>query len=157
MKHTKRIKEIFHSLTVLFFLRVIIGVVFIVASVNKIIEPEYFKAIITEYKILPDIFVPLFTVILPWIELLCGMMLILNIHTQSNALIILGILCMFTIGVSINLYQGIIHDCGCFDLFGKEDISLIVIIRDLIFILLTFPILLYSKNNFLNPTKVHRF
>jgi len=149
MKVTKKIKKILSNPILLFFLRVIMGVVFIIASVNKIIEPEYFKAVIAEYKILPDIFVPLFAIILPWIELLCGIMLILDIYTQSNALIMLGILCIFIIGMSINLYQGIIHDCGCFDLFGKEDISVFTLLRDLIFILLTLPILLYSKNNFL--------
>ncbi|MFH1823866.1 MAG: MauE/DoxX family redox-associated membrane protein [Candidatus Firestonebacteria bacterium] len=146
MKHTKRIKKVLSNPMILFFLRLIIGIIFIFASITKIIEPEYFKAVIAEYKILPDVFVPLFAVILPWIELLCGMMLILNIFTRSNALIIIGILCVFTIGMSVNLYQGIIHDCGCFDLLRKEDISLIVIIRDLIFILLTLPILLYAKN-----------
>jgi uncharacterized membrane protein YphA (DoxX/SURF4 family) len=149
MKVAKKIKKILSNPILLFFLRVIMGVVFIIASVNKIIEPEYFKAVIAEYKILPDIFVPLFAIILPWIELLCGIMLILDIYTQSNALIMLGILCIFIIGMSINLYQGIIHDCGCFDLFGKEDISVFTLLRDLIFILLTLPILLYSKNNFL--------
>ena len=131
----------------LFVLRLIIGLIFIIASADKIMEPLKFKAILYEYNILPEIFVPLFTVIFPWIELLCGLMLILNIYAQSNALICMGSLFMFTIAISLNLYDGIIHECGCFNLLGiNEDISLVTILRDVIFILFTIPVLFYSNN-----------
>lgn len=135
---------------VLFVLRLILGLIFVIASADKIVEPLHFKAVLQEYNILPQMFVPLFAVIFPWIELLCGLMLILDVYAQSNALVCIGSLFMFTIAISLNLYNGIIHDCGCFDLLGiKEEISLIVVFRDIIFILLAIPVLLYSNNRLL--------
>lgn len=150
MKFAKRMKIILSHPLNLFILRIIIGSAFILASYTKILDVQHFKAVVTEYQILPDSLVPLTAVVLPWLEFICGVMLILNIHTQSNALIVITILFIFIYGLTNNLYRGLVHDCGCFDFltqwFGiKEEISFSQIIRDLILMLLTLPLLFYNK------------
>ncbi|MCL5037771.1 MAG: DoxX family membrane protein [Chloroflexi bacterium] len=148
------IKKFISAPLTLAVLRIVLGVIFVFASYSKIMNPIHFKAVVAEYQILPDSIVPLVAIILPWVEFLCGSMLILNIYTQSNALIVLVVLCAFTFGIVNNFMRGLIHDCGCFEFLGgwfgiKEDISFVQIIRDLIFILLVLPILFYGSNVFL--------
>ncbi len=134
-------------------LRFIVGILFILAAYPKIINPIHFSAVIAEYQLLPESVVPVVAIILPWLELFCGAMLLLNVYAQSNALIMIVVLIIFTAGVTNNILRGIIHDCGCFELlsgwFGmQEEISLSTIFRDLFFIALVLPIFLYGSNVF---------
>lgn len=134
-------------------LRVVVGMLFILASYPKIINPVHFSAVVSEYQLLPENIVPIVAVILPWLEFFCGAMLILNVYAQSNALILMVVLIIFTAGVTNNVLRGIVHDCGCFELLGgwlglQEEISLSTIVRDLFFMLLVLPVLLYGTNVF---------
>lgn len=130
-------------------LRLLTGVIFITASLNKIFHPASFRAIIAEYRLLPEFLLSFAAVTLPWVEFFCGVMIIFNIWAQSNALILTGIMIGFVAGISNNLLRGIIHDCGCFDILGiNEPIGIAVIIRDIVFILIALPILLYGENKF---------
>ncbi|OGF48004.1 MAG: hypothetical protein A2452_04950 [Candidatus Firestonebacteria bacterium RIFOXYC2_FULL_39_67] len=128
----------------LFVLRLIIGGLFILSSFNKLYDPEHFQAIIMMYKILPDVLVSIFAIVLPWVEFVCGILIVLNCYAKSSALILSAILIAFIGAILLNLARGLIHDCGCFDVFGfKEDISVIVIFRDLVLLGLT--VLIYLK------------
>ena len=134
-------------------LRVVIGVLFILASYPKIINPVQFSAVVAEYQLLPESLIPFAAIILPWLELMCGMMLVLNVFAQSNALVMMVVLVIFTIGITNNLLRGIVHDCGCFELFEgwfgfQDEISVSTILRDLFLIGLILPILLYGSNVF---------
>ncbi|MCW8815577.1 MAG: DoxX family membrane protein [Chlorobium sp.] len=134
-------------------LRFIVGILFILAGYSKIINPAHFSAVIAEYRILPQSLVPVTAVVLPWLELLCGTMLLLNVFARSNALILMVVLAIFIAGISNNILRGIIHDCGCFEfldsLLGfQEEISLSTILRDLVILFMAFPILLYGSNVF---------
>lgn len=59
----------------LFFIgaRIFLGLVFVVASVDKIIHPKAFAEIIYNYQILPGSLINLTAIILPWLELLLGL------------------------------------------------------------------------------------
>ena len=114
-------------------LRIIVGIIFIWASWNKIFDPEAFSAIIDNYKILPRIFINPVAIILPWIELVCGLLLITNFLTKGSVLIVNFFLIVFVIAFVINLYRGVDISCGCFTLSvnAKKDLYG-YIIRDLI-------------------------
>lgn len=131
--------------------RLLVGGLFVLAGFPKILDPAQFGEAIAEYMIVPESLIPFVAVTLPWLELYCGAMLILNIYVQSNALVITGILVVFTLVVTHNLLQGMVHDCGCFGLpggwFGAE-ISLFTVFRDLVLLLLAAPSLLYGSNTF---------
>lgn len=148
-----KISQLLSSSITVTVLRFIVGALFILASYPKIINPVHFSAVIAEYQLLPESLVPFVAIILPWLELLCGAMLILNVYAQSNALILMITLIIFTVGITNNILRGIIHDCGCFEFlsgwFGmQEEISLSTIVRDLFFMVLVFPILFYGTNVF---------
>ena len=53
-------------------LRLIVGVVFIYASIDKIIHPDRFAEIVWDFDLLPRSLVNPFSVCLPWIELVMG-------------------------------------------------------------------------------------
>ncbi|MFH1825415.1 MAG: MauE/DoxX family redox-associated membrane protein [Candidatus Firestonebacteria bacterium] len=126
-------------------LRIIVGILFILSSLPNLFRPDHFLKIIQEYNIISDAIAPLMAVYLPWLEVGCGIMFVFNFYTKSNAVILLLVLFPFTIAVTINICRGLIHDCGCFELFGiKEQIGFIVILRNLI--LMSFTILIYIKS-----------
>jgi len=94
-------KSIFSNKKLLLALRIIMGSVFILASIDKILNPSMFGMILREYKLIPDILIPLVAVILPWVEFFTGVLVILNIFTQSNALIMIGLNFGYIIGIVI--------------------------------------------------------
>ena len=148
-----KVGQLLSSSTTVTVLRVMVGALFILAAYPKIINPVHFSAVIAEYQLLPESFVPFVAILLPWLELLCGAMLILNIYARSNALILMVMLIIFTAGVTHNMLRGIIHDCGCFEFlsgwFGmQEEISFSTIVRDILLMLLVLPILIYGTNVF---------
>lgn len=135
------------SKNLIFICRIVIGSLFVISSIDKIIDPNHFKIIVSEYGILPDKIIPIFVIILPWIQFICGLMLMLNLYQESNALIIVCLLVMFIITFGINIIRGNTSACGCFDLLGfNEKIGVIVIIRNIFMIFLLLPLLFNNKN-----------
>jgi len=140
-------KNIFSNEKLLLALRIIMGGIFILASVDKIMNPSMFSMILREYKLIPGIFIPLVAVTLPWVEFFTGIFMIANIFAQSCALIMIGLNIGYIIGIVLNLIWGLVHECGCFTIFGlNEPIGGFSIARDAVFILLCLPLLIYGTN-----------
>ena len=128
-------------------LRIFLGALFILSSVTKMMNPGHFAAVVLEYRMIPLQLIPIFAVVFPWIQLLCGAMLIINIYTKSNALILGVLLLMMTSAVSFNLLRGVIHDCGCFEIFNiSEKIGAFTIIRNIVLIGMVSAVFLRSTN-----------
>jgi hypothetical protein len=70
---------------------------------------------IYNYRIVPGALVNLMALVMPWIELLCGLAMILGIWTDTARAIIAAMLVVFITAISINLMRGNAIDCGCFD------------------------------------------
>jgi len=138
---------IFSNSWVELILRWILGVTFIYASFNKIIDPEHFAKIIYCYYLFPDYSINLIAIVLPFFELFSGLSLILGFYPRSAALIINGMLLAFIIAVSINLARGHQFDCGCFsfDDAGYTYSALQVLVRDVMFFILGLQVLFYGR------------
>ncbi len=94
--------------------RAFLGLLFIVVSLEKIVEPAAFAQSIANYKIVgPPLTVVLATV-LPWLELLCGFALLFGIFLRGSSLLLSGMLVVFTAGVISALLRGLDIACGCF-------------------------------------------
>jgi len=92
-----------------------LGVFFVAAALPKIVDPPSFAHMVYNYRIVPGAAINLMAVVMPWIELLCGLALILGIWTAAARSIIAAMLLTFIAAISINLARGNAIDCGCFD------------------------------------------
>lgn len=112
--------------------RWILGIVFIYASIHKIINPASFAKIIYGYGLFPDFSINLIAIILPFAELFSGCFLILGIYPRSALLVVNLMLLAFIIAISINLIRGYEFDCGCFST-GQATPAKELLIRDIIY------------------------
>ena len=118
--------------------QIALGVIFVAAALPKIVDPPSFAHMIYNYKLIPWPLINPMALVMPWIELLCGLALILGIWKDTARTIIAALLVTFIIAISINLARGNAIDCGCFDVSaaGKTtaeriDDMRLVILRDL--------------------------
>jgi uncharacterized membrane protein YphA (DoxX/SURF4 family) len=95
--------------------QIALGVIFVVASLPKIVDPPSFAHMIYNYRLVPGMFVNLAALSMPWIELLSGLALILGIWRGPARTIIAAMLFLFIVSISINLLRNNSIDCGCFD------------------------------------------
>ncbi|CAN5488668.1 DoxX family membrane protein [soil metagenome] len=115
-------------ITLLF--RLFIGGYFSFAAVEKIIDPLVFATSIDNYHLMPSSLVNVFALVIPWLELLCGLMLIVGYKVRTNATLCGAMTLMFTIAVAWAVMQGLKIDCGCFGAKGGEEVSWIKVLQN---------------------------
>ncbi|MBP8645363.1 MAG: DoxX family membrane protein [Syntrophobacteraceae bacterium] len=96
------------------FVRISLGIVFLLASVDKILHPEEFAAIVHNYRIVPAKLVNLPAIILPWIEFLLGLLLIIGWWMPGAVLLSCTLLTVFLGILGFNAARGLDVQCGCF-------------------------------------------
>lgn len=123
--------------------QIALGVIFVVAALPKIADPPSFAHMIYNYRIVPGALVNISALIMPWLELLCGLALIFGIWTRAARNLVAFMLIVFIVAISINLMRGNAIDCGCFNVSdaGKTHAQRITdmkvdIVRDLGMLLL---------------------
>jgi uncharacterized membrane protein YphA (DoxX/SURF4 family) len=94
--------------------RLLLGAVFVYASLHKIADPPAFAKIVWGYNLLPGALVNPFALYLPWLELLVGLALLAGVWLRAAALVTGGLLLVFLVAIAINLGRGLDFDCGCF-------------------------------------------
>lgn len=99
--------------------RIFLGGVFIWASWDKILAPQAFAKAIANYQIVPMYLADWSALLLPWIELVCGVCLITNRWARGSALIAAGLMIVFMAALGYNMIRGIDVSCGCFTLDEK--------------------------------------
>ena len=144
MKATSFAKTIFTHRYLALALRLYIGGLFIYASMYKINYPAEFAEAIVGYQIVPYWAVNIFAIVLPWVELISGVLLIAGIRARSATVIIGLLMTMFTIAVFVNLMRDAPISCGCFQAIG-EKISWWTLGRDMIWIVMTIHIFLFDR------------
>jgi putative oxidoreductase len=96
------------------FLAVLLGALFIYAGATKILEPVRFAGDIENYHILSWSVGVRLAFYLPWLEILCGLALIVR-RLYSGALALVFALMLVFIGATISAKaRGLDISCGCF-------------------------------------------
>jgi len=127
--------------------RLVLGGIFIYASIDKIAFPGEFAKIIKSYNILPYFSVNITALVLPWIELIFGIFLVVGLFVKESAYILTFLLFIFIVAFGFQATKGPIEDCGC---FGRLPIlsnsnTLSLIFRDWVFFSLGLMIVLVEN------------
>ena len=101
--------------------RLVLGGVFIYASIHKIGDPGAFAKQIYGYSMMPAGTVNALAMYLPWLEVTAGGLLIAGAFTRGSALAIGGMLLVFCLAVGYNVARGHSFDCGCFKAAEEEE------------------------------------
>ena len=92
----------------------IVGGIFIYAGVIKGMDPVGFANDIDNYKILPWPLTVRLAFYLPWLEILCGLAVILGLLYRGGLLILTMLISIFIIASVIAKARGLDITCGCF-------------------------------------------
>ncbi len=95
--------------------RILLGGIFIYASIDKIAFPAEFARIVENYELLPFDLIKPVAIILPVLELMLGAFLIVGKFTKPSAIALTSLLIIFIIVVGIRAGKGPLEECGCFD------------------------------------------
>lgn len=94
--------------------RLIVGGVFLYASFYKVIDPMSFAKSIWYYHMVPGSLINLMALIMPWLELLCGIFLILGVWYRGSVLWMNILVIVFMIALLSAIARNLSIDCGCF-------------------------------------------
>ncbi len=136
-----------------FILRLYIGGLFVFASLYKINHAVEFAESIANYQLVPYWAVNFLAVTMPWLELICGLMLIIGFRAKSVTVMIGGMMIMFTVALVINVIWETPIGCGCFSTSG-DLIGWHTVLRDVIWLAMIthiyyFDRMLHLENRFL--------
>jgi uncharacterized membrane protein YphA (DoxX/SURF4 family) len=94
--------------------RFVLAGVFLYAGVVKALDPVGFAGEVANYRMLPYSWNFLVAGTLPYVELLAGLLLLVNRKVRPAALVIGGMTLVFMIALGSVLARGLDIDCGCF-------------------------------------------
>lgn len=109
--------------------RIILGALFLWASVTKVPDMAAFAESVANYRIVPPALVPVVAAAVVGVEILAGVALMLNVWARPAALLLAGLLAVFTVGLASALARGIDLACGCFG--GTDAATWWTVLRDL--------------------------
>lgn len=115
-------------------LRVGLGALFLYAGVIKILTPAAFAGSIANYQVLPYAGNYLAAAILPWIEVICGALLVTGWRARSAAAMVAFMNAFFIILLFSTVARGLDIDCGCFKQGGDKTTAWTAIFRDTMFL-----------------------
>ncbi len=107
-------------------LRISLGVYFVNAGIMKALDPVMFLKAVRLYDMLPEspaIFINATAVVLPWLEILCGVALVLGLMRRGAGTIIALMLAVFSPAIFLRAlvvmreeaisFFDVEFDCGC--------------------------------------------
>ncbi len=123
--------------------RIVLGALFIAASIDKIAHPAAFAEIIHNYQILPDYLINISAIVLPWLEALLGLCIITGVWLPGTVVLANLLLLTFFSALLFNLSRGLNVHCGCFSTKITDNPQTAwYVARDSLFLLLGLSVLL---------------
>jgi len=100
--------------------RLLLAGTFLYAGYIKGADPVAFAGQVANYQILPYAWNFVVAATLPYIEFLCGAMLLLNRRVRPAVLVLIGLNLVFMVLLSYTIARGLDIDCGCFNPDGES-------------------------------------
>jgi putative oxidoreductase len=98
----------------------VIGGLFIWAGLMKVADPVEFARDIDNYKILPWSVAVRLAFYLPWLEIFCGLAVVVRRLYYGAVAILTGLIAIFIIAALVAKGRGIDISCGCFGHVSKN-------------------------------------
>lgn len=133
---------------ILLFFRLVVGGVFIWAGLLKIFDPLDFAQNIANYRIFSQSVSLFLALIIPWIEVICGLLLVLGIFRETASFMLSGSLVVFLALIIVTLIRGLDIDCGCFGSLSRR-VDYKLLLTDVV-------LLFFSLNIFLSQYSAKR-
>jgi len=126
--------------------RLYLAWVFLSACVHKIAEPLQFAIDVATYQFLPLWAINGMAIVLPWTELIVGILLLIGLRVRPAALLVAAMMVMFMIALFWALAHDLQLSCGCFASSAMEEdpISWRTIVRDTIWLLMALYVLVFD-------------
>lgn len=101
-------------------LDLIVGGVFVYAGVLKILDPVQFANDLDNYKMLPWFVSVRLALYLPWLEIFCGVAVIVHFLYRGGLSILTALLAVFIGATVVAKLRGLDITCGCFGHASKN-------------------------------------
>ena len=128
-------------------MRILLGLIFLYASYDKIIDPGKFARSIANYHIVPFGLENSIAIILPWLELFIGVGLIAGIMVDGAAGITGSLLVIFILLILQAILRGFNIECGC-GLKEGEMVGWTKILENIVFLFASWMVFSRQKNLF---------
>jgi len=129
-------------------IRLIVGGLFIYASIDKIVNPAEFAKQINNYHIVPFGLENTIALILPWLELVVGIGLIIGFYIEGSTMWIVLLLFSFIVLMGQAILRGYNIECGC-GLKEGQMIGLGKILENVIMLIALYWLLIQPKIYFI--------
>lgn len=101
-------------LTLWYIIGLIVAGIFIYAGMLKVLDPVQFANDIDNYKILPWPISVALAFYLPWLEIFCGLALVVRFLYRGALSILTALIVVFTLATVAAKVRGLDITCGCF-------------------------------------------
>jgi uncharacterized membrane protein YphA (DoxX/SURF4 family) len=125
--------------------RLILGGVFIYASLDKLMHPDAFAQAIHNYRMVPPALLHMMAHYLPALEMVTGVLLVLGVWRRGATLLIAGMVLVFIAAIATALSRGLDISCGCFHTDGGHGVGMSLLLRDIVLLVLCLPPLLAKQ------------
>jgi putative oxidoreductase len=112
----------------------LLGGVFLYAGLSKVADPAAFAVQIRNYQFAPWWMVHPAALLLPWIEIVAGLLLVVGVWTLEATIMLSVLLVSFLVAIGWAMHQGLDIDCGCFA--GHTRIGPAKLLEDILLLLL---------------------
>jgi hypothetical protein len=114
------------------------GLMFLMAAVHKLTTFGRFRAVLADYRVMPDSIVPVVAGALPGVEIAVGLSWLFAPDPYWVSIMTALLLTIYTSGIALNLLRGRVHiSCGCGfgrSKTGDDVLSWGLVVRNLILI-----------------------
>lgn len=115
--------------------RFLAGGAFLLAAFGKIIEPTNLMLSMNSFGLVPEFIVPFASYIMPWLELVVGLLLFYGFMSRGAAAWAAILYLIFTIAIISVIARGMSVDCGCFGaMLGGGNVGWHSVGRNLVFL-----------------------
>lgn len=138
------IRPVWRSPYLSVFCRVLLAAIFISFALSKIMRPAVFALNVVDYNLTPAWGVNLWSLALPWAELVVGLFLLLGIRTRAAATLIGAMNVIFIVGLVNAILHHMPINCGCVGEVG-EPVNWLKVMKNTGMLIMCVQIFLYDR------------